>query len=147
MARMIAVLLAALGLMAFAGPSDDPQLLPRAYSIALRAAPDANNGRPVAVDVVVSCDATVGRLLKTMTAAQWFAQRAQLGNASASLNITSWQVQPGAVIGSSKAVARKCAKAAVIFANYAGPGEHRLVLGRQSRVTVLLGRDGMALKD
>ncbi|RYF93961.1 MAG: hypothetical protein EON95_07105 [Caulobacteraceae bacterium] len=139
--------LAALALMAFAGPSDDPRLLPRAYIVALQADPDANGGRPVAVDVVVSCDATVGRLLQTMTAAQWFAQRDQLSHASASLNITGWEILPGQQVGGRRAIARKCAKAAVVYANYASPGEHRLVLGRDSHVTVLLRRDGIALKD
>jgi hypothetical protein len=149
MKRMFAAVAATagLGLMAFAGPSDDPRLLPRAYAVALRAASDANGGRPVAVDVVVSCDATVGRALTGMKAADWFAQRDRLAGASAALNITHWEVQPGQAIAHSRALARKCAKVAVVFADYAAPGDHRLVLGRDSRVTILLERTGPRLAD
>lgn len=142
-----AALLAVWGATAVAGPSDDPRLLPRAYFVALQAAPDANGGQPLTVDVVVSCDATVGAFLKTMTSTQWFAQRQALSHASGSLNVTSWEVSPGRSIPSSKALARKCAKAAVVFANYGTPGEHRLVLGRKSHVTVMLDRADLRLAD
>ena len=105
-------------------------------------APDANSGNPVALDLVLVRDKELLEKLKGMSAAEWFERRAQImldNPKEGALVVTHWEWVPGQVIKAHVERVAPEVRAAVVFANYFNPGEHRAVLDPRRNVLLKLG--------
>ncbi len=100
---------------------------PEWKTLALRAADDANANSALAVDVVLVKDATVLESLLAMPAAKWFATRADVQRSfPLALTVYSYELVPTQIISLNEKLWRdQSAWAALVYASYAGPGEHR----------------------
>ncbi|MDN7179001.1 hypothetical protein M0D69_13445 [Caballeronia sp. SEWSISQ10-4 2] len=96
--------------------------------LTLVASDDVNNNSPVAIDVVlVSDDAMLARLAE-LPASKWFSARADLASTfPKALRYWSWEVVPGQRVDvPGDTFDRPRVAAALVFANYANPGAHRV---------------------
>jgi type VI secretion system protein len=96
--------------------------------LTLSASDDVNNNSPVAIDVVfVTDDAMLARLAE-LPASKWFAARADLASTfPKALRYWSWEVVPGQHVDvPGETFERQRVAAALVFANYADPGAHRV---------------------
>lgn len=108
-------------------------------SLTLVAAPDANANSALAVDVVLVKDKAVLDGLLALPAARYFTTRAGLQRTfPEGLTVLSVEITPGQTIkiDPSRFKGEK-AWAALAFANYATPGEHRESLLLDQRACVL----------
>lgn len=101
---------------------------PAWQSLAFAAASDANADSALAVDVVLVKDKALLDTLSAMSAARYFAARADLVRTYPdALRVLGVEIAPGQMIRvERKHFADERARAALVFANYAAPGEHRL---------------------
>ncbi len=112
---------------------------------------DANDRRPVAVDVVRVADAALARRIGMLDAATWFRERAALhGESAGRIAIASWEMVPGqSVILRSlppfAAPPSATPSATVVFARYGTPGAHRHMLDGAAALDVRLGRDAFTV--
>lgn len=108
-------------------------------TLSIESQPDANGGNALAVDVVLVLDAGLeGELLK-LPAREWFRKRTQIGrDHPGELVVRSWELVPGQSVPKRPVETLKRPVAAVIYADYATPGEHRLRLGRTDNVVRVL---------
>jgi len=108
-------------------------------SITIEANDDANNGSPVAVDLVLVYDASLIPQIESQSAKAWFKGKAALtSNAGDSFSVMSWTVPPGDDVPETPIDARPGALAAFVFANYASKGDHRLRIDGSGTLTVTL---------
>jgi type VI secretion system protein len=122
----LCILLAQLaGCSMFGGPKP---VKPAWRSVAFAAAPDANANSAVAVDVVLVKDKAVLDTLAAMSAARYFAAKADLLRTYPdALTALAVEITPGQLIQvERKRYGAERAWAALAFANYAVPGEHRV---------------------
>jgi type VI secretion system protein len=141
MKRLAALLCA---VMLAAGCSVIPGFGPKAVkpgwkTLTLVAAPDANANSALAVDVVLVKDKTLLEGLLAMPAARYFTAKAGLQRTfPEGLTVLSVEITPGQTIKiePSRFKGEK-AWAALAFANYATPGEHRESLLLDQRAYVL----------
>jgi type VI secretion system protein len=138
-ALLAAGVLAACGTLASLAGGPRPQA-PRWQTLALAAADNANGNSALAVDVVLVKDKGVLDTLAAMPAARYFATRADLQRTfPEALTVLAVEITPGQVIQlEPKRFGAERAWAALAFANYAAPGEHRARL--------LLERGGYVLQ-
>jgi type VI secretion system protein len=96
--------------------------------VTLSASDDVNNNSPVAVDVVLITDDAMLQRLAELPASKWFAGRADLASTfPKSIRYRSWEVVPGQRLEvSGETFAGPRVAAAFVFANYPGPGAHRV---------------------
>ncbi|MFC0401963.1 hypothetical protein [Paraburkholderia rhizosphaerae] len=107
----------------------------------LTASDDLNNNAPVAVDVVLVSDRALLERIADLPASKWFSARADLAATfPQGLRYRSWEMVPGQrldVPGDTFAGPRVAA--AFVFANYQGPGAHRVRIDTfNGRMVVLL---------
>lgn len=102
-------------------------ITPEWQTLALRAAEDANANSALAVDVVLVKDAAVLESLLAMPASKWFATRVDLQRSfPEALTVYSYELVPAQTINLNEKLWRgQAAWAALVFAGYATPGEHR----------------------
>lgn len=117
--------------------------------VGFEVAPEANDRSPVPVELVVVYDAEVLPLLLELTARQWFAARGQLLlDHPTGLRSQMWELVPGQELPMQRLpVARKGAHAAFVYADYLGPGAHRIRIDPYERVLVRLGADDLELEE
>lgn len=129
---------------------DPKPVVPDWKSLALSTADDANANSAVAVDVVLVKDTAVLESLLAMPAAKWFASRADLQRSfPEALTVFSYELAPSQTVRvAPKQWSEQRAWAALVFANYLSPGEHRarLMLNTPGYV-VRLNAQGMAVND
>ena len=108
-------------------------------SITLAAADDANADSALAVDIVLVKDKAMLESLSAMSAAKYFGARENLQRTfPEALTVLAVEITPGQRIRlDAKRFAKERAWAALAFANYATPGEHRLRLLLDNRGYVL----------
>jgi type VI secretion system protein len=95
-------------------------------SLSLAAAPDANGNSALAVDVVLVRDQQVLDSLQAMPAKRWFEARdSLLRTFPEKLTVLSVEITPDQTIRFPRDRFKGKAWAALAFANYATPGEHR----------------------
>lgn len=96
-------------------------------SLALRTDDDANGNSAVAVDVVLVKETAMLESLLTMSASKWFATRSDLRKSfPEAMTVFSYELAPSQSIKlSSKLWDGQKAWAALVFASYPTPGEHR----------------------
>ena len=108
---------------------------------------DANDRRPVAVDVVRVADGSLARRLGALDAASWFRDRATLnGEAAGQIAIASWEMVPGqSVILHNLPPFTATPTATIVFARYGTPGIHRQSLDGAGVLDIRLGRNGFTV--
>lgn len=120
-------------------------LAPDWKTLLLQASDDANDNSALAVDVVLVRDAAVLESLLAMPAAKWFASRADLRRSFPdALTVYSYEMVPSQSIRLGEQLWRaEKGWAALVYASYATPGEHRtrLLLSAPGYV-VRLGAQG-----
>ncbi|RJF92849.1 hypothetical protein D3871_29575 [Noviherbaspirillum saxi] len=96
-------------------------------SLAITAADDANANSALAVDLVLVKDKAVLDTLLTMPATKWFTSRHDLRRTfPEAFTVYQYELVPTqAVRLDEKHFGKERAWAAIVFANYASPGEHR----------------------
>jgi type VI secretion system protein len=108
-------------------------------SFVITAAPNANDNAPTTVDAVMVYDKAVLTNLLTLTAKQWFEKREQLANDSPKgFETHEWEVVPGETVDVAKLPSRSGGLGLLVFANYAGPGDHRARLDTWRKPRVML---------
>lgn len=123
-----------------------PCVLDERGRIEVVAAPDANRGSAVAVDLVAANDRALADQLAGLDATQWFVRRAQLERDNpGTLTVTGWELAPGQRVGPEE-VRFPCGPRGIFaFASLRAPGEHRVRLRRLSRLTIEVGPDAMVV--
>jgi len=97
--------------------------------LSVAAAHDANNNSALALDVVLVRDQQVLDSLQAMPAKRWFEARDGLMRTfPEGLTVLSVEITPGQTIQFARERFKGKAWAALAFANYATPGEHRQTL-------------------
>ena len=115
-------------------------------SVDLRATSDANDDRPVAVDLVFAGDEKAAAALAGLSAREYFSRREQLlADHPDELAASSWELVPGQQVTGAKTAASCGLAATYLFADYATPGAHRLRLNQTGKVAVTLGSDDLAV--
>ncbi len=118
---------------------------PEWKTLALQASDDANDNSALAVDVVLVRDAAVLESLLAMPASKWFATRADLRRTfPEALTVYSYEIVPSQNIRLSDKLWRsEKGWAALVYASYATPGDHRArLLLSASGYVVRLGAQG-----
>jgi len=108
----------------------------------------ANQNQPVAVDVLLVRDKDLIKKLMTMTAADWFSQRAQIMRDfpdPKDLVVFHREWVPNQVIPCSSLALNPMPKATILFANYFGKGDHRARLVNGKSATIRLGDDDVEI--
>ncbi len=129
---------------------DPKPVTPDWKSLALRADDDANANSAVAVDVVLVKDLAVLDALQAMPATKWFATRGDLQRSfPEGLTVYRYELVPGRTIKlNSKLWNEPKAWAALVYAGYASPGEHRArLLLNTSGYVVQLGAQGFSASE
>lgn len=117
---------------------------PKESSIEVRVqvAPNANGGNPVALDLLLIQDKELLKKLQEMSAADWFEKRQQIildHPKEGALVVKQWEWVPGQVVKAQVERVAPEVRAAVVFANYFSPGEHRAVLDPRKHINLRLG--------
>jgi len=109
-------------------------------SVTFVVSPNANDNSPVAVDLVIAYDKMLLAELVKLPARQWFERREQFRrDYPESIQIESWELTPGQTLAARPIDTRRYTTGALVFANYLGPGEHRLRIGKESTLVISLG--------
>jgi type VI secretion system protein len=121
--------------------------------LAVNVAADANDNRPVPVDLVFVWDKKKAAQFGELTAKDWFARKAQLRRDdpdSKAFAVREWEWVPGqAVPAIDIAVptsALRWVRAVYVFANYRAEGPHRLRLTPGTAATLDLLRQTIQLQ-
>ena len=107
-------------------------------------ASDANDGNPVAFDLVLVTDETLLEELGEISASEWFEKRNQYRldyPEEAGLSAGSWEFVPGQDVAPQSITVKREIVGGVIFANYSTPGEHRAVIDPRKSFAVTLGTE------
>jgi predicted component of type VI protein secretion system len=118
------------------GPKDSK------IEVTVRVAPNANGGNPVAFDLLLVSDKELLKELQKMSAVDWFEKRSQIildHPKEGDLAVSRWEWVPGQVVHLDEVRVAPEVKAAIVFANYFNPGEHRAVLDPRRDVRITLG--------
>ena len=110
--------------------------------VSVRVAPNANGGNPVALDLLLVSDKELLKELQKLSAADWFEKRAQIildHPKEGELSVRRWEWVPGQVVELDDVRVAPEVRAAVVYANYFSPGEHRAVLDPHRDVRLTLG--------
>jgi type VI secretion system protein len=114
-------------------------------SLVITANNDANQNSPIAVDVVYIKDKAMVTALLATSSSKWFATRSDLRRSfGESVDVSSFELMPSQSIRiDAKALSSNLALAAIVFADYPTPGEHRERLQMESPgYVVQLGAKG-----
>ena len=118
-------------------------------TVLISTTPDANDSRPVEVDVVYVMKSSLAEQLSGMNAKDWFEQREKLQKKHGKkLRVSSWQVPPG--MRDAKVPAPDDAEDAVavmVFAALEGKGSHRMDLLGRTRAEVVVEKSALRLDD
>jgi len=109
-------------------------------SVTFVVASNANDNSPVAIDVVIAYDQILlGELIK-LPARQWFERRDQFRrDYPQTIQIESWELTPGQTLAARPIDVRRYSSGALVYANYLGPGEHRVRVGKEKTLVITLG--------
>lgn len=114
--------------------------------VRVQVAPNANGGNPVALDLLLVSDKELLKKLQGMSASDWFEQRTQIlldQPKEATLAVRGWEWVPGQVVPAGELRVAPEVRAAVVFARYFNPGEHRAVLDPRRDVRIKLGESNL----
>jgi type VI secretion system protein len=119
----------------------------RVQTVALNVAERANENSPVAVDMVfLSKRLPLLDEVQKMTAADWFAKRAQLvRDFRDDIEVVSWEVVPGQILPAESVPTVRARSAAFVFAGYRAPGAHRYRVGSERTLLLSLGANELTV--
>lgn len=140
---LLALTLAACGFMSRPGT-----LFGGRATVEARMSDGLNGNRPVAVDLVVVYDSKLEKELAALTAEQWFAKRGQYLQVQpgTSLQVHNWQWVPGQRVPPRPIDYRLGALSTLVFASYAGEGDHRAQVAPDKDLVLLLGDDDFTVQ-
>jgi hypothetical protein len=108
--------------------------------------PAANNNAALAVDLVTVSDKKVLTEVSAFPSAVWFAKRKDYVRLhSKQMHVYSWEWVPGQQVVSMKIPQTALADGILLFANYAVPGSHSVVLPKSGVVRIDLGPEDLQL--
>lgn len=109
-------------------------------TVSIYADPDANQNSAIAVDLVLVYNQELAKTIGKLTAAKYFAMSKQLLLDNPTLlDIWHWELVPGQIVEDFEPPQDNGeAFAGYVFANYLSPGEHRIKIGADGVVKVLL---------
>jgi type VI secretion system protein len=142
----VALCLEGCGMAAHLRPSKliNPQL-----HVPVRIDGDANENKPIAVDLVCVDDKDLAKEVSKMTATDWFQKREQIRQdfpRNSAISVSSWEWVPGYVVPYIDVSMKKTPRAVLIFANYSTPGSHRAAIDVTRPATVTLHREDMQVE-
>ncbi len=107
----------------------------------------ANQNTAVAVDFVVVYETALLETMAKLSAGTYFAQKDQLRRDNPQgIQVMDWEVIPGQVVAPREVVfSQPIPLGGIFFANYLSPGDHRIRIGPQTEVKVLLGPDDFSI--
>ena len=119
----------------------------RVQTVALNVAERANENSPVAVDMVfLSKRLPLLDEVQKMTAADWFAKRAQLvRDFRDDIEVVSWEIVPGQILPAESVPTVRVRSAAFVFAGYRAPGAHRYRVGSERTLLLSLGANELTV--
>lgn len=117
-------------------------------SVALDIDPHANENTAIALDFVVTYNTELSNTLLQLPAFKYFEQKKQLIRDNPdTLQIWSWEVVPGQFVNIIPIVfSGLYPQTGIFFANYLTPGDHRIRIGKQTAVLVMLGEKDFSLQ-
>jgi type VI secretion system protein len=111
--------------------------------------PQANNGNPVALDLVLVKNKKLLKELMTLTAKQWFEKRSQYKldyPKETGLSAGSWEWAAGQVVTIEPMPIKSKPAGGLVFANYFTEGAHRAVIDPGKPIVITLGTEDMTVK-
>ncbi len=117
-------------------------------SVMLDVDPRANEDTAIALDFVVTYSGDLSNTLLQLPAFKYFEQRKQLLRDNPDIiQIWSWEVVPGQIVNLTPITfSGPYPQAGIFFANYLTPGDHRIRVGKQASVKVILGQQDFSLQ-
>lgn len=108
----------------------------------------SNNNSAVALDLVIVYDKGLIDKFLSMSATEYFKKKRQLTlDYPVQIQVKNWEIAPSQTINPYRVhYAHPVPEAAFIYANYGTPGEHRLRVGDQTGIQLILGKDQMAMR-
>lgn len=126
-----------------------PDPVPEVFvnSVEVDVVPGANRNTAVAMDFVIVYESALLDNILKLSASSYFAQKEQLMRDNPqNLQIMGWEVVPGQVVPPRDVTfAQPIPLGGVFFANYLSPGDHRIRIGPQTVVKVVLGAEDLSL--
>jgi type VI secretion system protein len=114
--------------------------------ISIDAEPGANQNSAIAVDLVMLSDPEAAASIMKLSARDWFQRRQQFTRDYPNgLKIMSWEMAPGQLLRDASVDSLGGMTDAIVFADYRGDGDHRLRLGDNSQVRLLLDNKDVRL--
>jgi len=110
-------------------------------------APEANEDRPLAVELIVAYDQKVVDELLKIPARDWFVKREQfLRDHGEALDTWKWEWIPGQTVEPLELTYGIGAKKVVLYADYLAPGDHRASIDPQRPFRLVLGESELSLE-
>jgi type VI secretion system protein len=145
-ATILALLLVVSGCSSVTSPLRKASHLSGQITLDVTIAPAANNDAPIAVDMVAISDKKILTEVSTFPAAAWFAKRKDYVRLhSKEVRVYSWEWVPGQQVVSIKIPETALADGVILFANYASPGAHSVMLPKSGIVRIDLGPEDLQL--
>jgi type VI secretion system protein len=117
--------------------------------IKVEISPQANDGNPVAFDLVLVTDKELLKKLMKIPASEWFENRNQYRldyPEETGLRAGSWEWVPGQVVRLEPIPVESEIVGGVVFANYFTPGAHRAAINPRKSFAVTLGLDDFTVR-
>jgi len=111
----------------------------RAREIEIQVDPAANNNTATAIDLVILYDKGLLKEFLSLSSKDYFEKYNQLSRDYPGVEVVRWEVVPGKKIPAEPLkYSRGTPKAAVVFADYTTPGQHRYSVGEGEKISVRL---------
>ena len=151
---MVVLTLAALVLMSGCGLVRGAAVGTRALlggnlRVQVRIAQDANQQNPVAMDLLLVYDKQLLKQLLKMSARDWYSKRRQVRRdypRGTGFDVWEWEWVPGQSVPEQSLPLKAKARAAIIFAHYLVPGEHRARIKPRQSITITLGKTAFTVQ-
>jgi len=140
--------------LALAGCPKIPKRIPgtsgdKKIRVAVHVSEKANDGNPVALDLVMVSDKKLFEKLREMTAEEWFKNREQIKldyPKKGQVEVRSWEWVPEQLIPVNEITVPAEIRGGVVFANYFKPGAHRAVVDPRKPFTIKLGPEKLEIE-
>lgn len=117
--------------------------------VSVHISPTANNGNPVALDLVMVSDKKLLEDLQKMTAEEWFKNKDQIKldfPKKGQVEVKNWEWVPGQLVQIPEMTVPPEVRGGVVFANYFKPGAHRAVVNPRKDFTIKLGQEKLEIE-
>ena len=117
--------------------------------ISITAAPGANRGTPVALDIVAVGDEIMVQVLMGLDANGWFSQKEKFQHQS-EFNVKTFEVVPGQTISGDVEYSwtdRRKYKAVFVFAKMQSPGLHNVRIDTFSNPVIVIGNNSLRVTE